>query len=174
MTPRAKELAATILQIIADGNLGTDAIGHFVKLDDIIEEIGDKQDTLNVINHFLLPSKYIRKINDKFEEVHKNKLDYKAYQITALGKTYLSRQTSINVDARQNHFGDIYGSNVSIDSQYVSQIINKQDEETKELLKSLLEATEKKDKSSILKTLGYIGDKSLDLLIAIIAGGVKL
>ena len=32
----------------------------------------------------------------------------------------------------------------------------------------------KKDKDTIIKTLGYIGDKSLDLLIAIIAGGMKL
>ncbi|MES2971406.1 MAG: hypothetical protein V4702_03735 [Patescibacteria group bacterium] len=174
MTPRAKELAATILQIIADGNLGTDATGHFAKLDDIINEIGDKQDTLSVLNSFLLPMKYIRKINDRFEEIHKNKLEYKAYQITALGKNYLSQQSAMHIDARQNHFGNIYGSNISISSQYVSQIIDKQEDETKELLRQLLEVTEKKDKSAILKTLGYIGDKSLDLLIAIIAGGVKL
>lgn len=172
MTPRAEELAITILRMVASGNKGTDTTGLFAKLDDILEEVGDKQDTRNVIDHFLLPLKYIRKINDKFKEINGHKLDYVAYQITQLGRTYLESKNAAIIN--QNNFGNVYGSNISIDSKYVSQIIKEQDDETKQLLEDLLVAAEKKDKSVILKTLGYIGNKSLDLLIAIIAGGVKL
>lgn len=172
MTPRAQELAITILRMIADGGLGGGAEGTFAKLNDIIEEIGDEEDVESIIDGFLLPMKYIRKINDKFKQVHDHELDYTAYQITESGKTHLSKKGATTI--HQNNFGDVYGSNISVDSKYVSQIINSQDDKTKRLLQSLLVATEKKDKSAIIKTLGYIGDKSLDLLIAIIAGGVKL
>lgn len=172
MTPRAKELAVTILRMIANGSLGGGIVGTFAKLDDIIEEVGDKQDAKSVINNFLLPMKYIRKINDKFKEAHNHELDYVAYRITELGKTYLESKNAATI--HQNNFGNVYGSNISIDSKYVSQIIKEQSDETKQLLTDLLVASEKKDKTVILRTLGYIGDKSLDLLIAIIAGGVKL
>lgn len=164
-----------ILRMVAEGKLGSDLSGTFAKLDDIIEEFGDKH-TVKQFVRYLEGMRYIRLINDKFEELHNNILDYKAYQITKLGETYLLKHQGIaqSVSYHQNNFGDISGSNISIDSQYVSQIIDKQDDETKELLTQLLEATEKKDKPAILKALGYIGDKSLDLLVAIIAGGVKL
>jgi DNA-binding PadR family transcriptional regulator len=161
--------------MVAEGKLGSDQSGTFAKLDDIIEEFGDKHTVKSIID-YLEASNYIRKINDKFEKLHNNKLDYKAYQVTEHGRTRLAKNQGIAqpINYHQNNFGDVYGSNISIDSQYVSQIIEKQDDETKELLKELLEATEKKDKPAILKVLGYIADKSLDLLIAIIAGGVRL
>lgn len=107
-------------------------------------------------------------------------LNYSAVAITAWGIDLVEdpdkfgRLFSINIDARQNNFGNITGSNINIDSRYVSQIINEQDDKTQELLKDLNESIKKKDKDTIIKTLGYIGDKSLDLLIAIIAGGMKL
>lgn len=165
----------TILRMVAEGKLGSDRVGLFARLDDIVEEFGDK----NVVKQFieyLQAMGYIRPINDKFEKLHNNKLDYKAYQITEQGKTLLSKHQGVaqNVSFHQNTFGNITGSNIAINSQYVSQIIDDQDEETKSMLEDLLRATEQKDKPLILKTLGYIGDKSLDLLVAIIAGGVKL
>lgn len=165
----------TILRMVADGKLGSDRSGTFAKLDDIIDEFGDKH-TVKQFIRYLEDMRYIRQINDKFKELHNSQLEYKAYQITKLGETYLSKHQSLpqSISYHQNNFGDISGNNVSINSQYVSQIIERQDGETKKLLAELLEATEKKDKSAILKTLGYIGDKSIDLLIAIIAGGVKL
>lgn len=107
-------------------------------------------------------------------------LNYIAVAITAWGidlvedPNEFGRLFSINIDARQNNFGDITGSNINIDSKYVSQIISEQDDKTQELLVSLNRSIKEKDKNAIIKTLGYIGDKSLDLLIAIIAGGMKL
>ena len=164
----------TILRIVADGKLGSDRTGTFAKFDDIAIEIGNKHEAKSIIN-YLLDKGYIRKINDKFEEINNSKLDYKEYQITEKGKTKLNKNTGIHsINLNQNNFGDVNGANISINSQYVSQVIEKQDQETKEYLHQLLIATDKKDKSAILKTLGYIGDKSVDLLIAIIAGGVKL
>lgn len=107
-------------------------------------------------------------------------LNYSAVAITAWGidlvedPNEFGRLFSINIDAHQNNFGDITGSNINIDSKYVSQIISEQDDKTQELLVSLNRSIKEKDKNAIIKTLGYIGDKSLDLLIAIIAGGMKL
>ena len=92
MTPRAKELATTILRMIAEGNLGGDDVGTFAKLDDIIDEIGNKQDVKSIINNFLIPMGYAVKVNAKFKKVHGYDLEYTAYQIKELGKTYLKDQ----------------------------------------------------------------------------------
>lgn len=175
MSIQNDERTITILRMVAEGNLGTNRTGLFAKLDTIIEEFGDKH-TVKQIIQYLLDKGYVKIINEKFEKIHGNQLDYKAYQITEQGKTHLSKSQTPSqpINYHQNNFGNIYGSNISIDSQYVSQIIDNQDDETKQLLKELLEATEKKDKPAILKALGYIADKSLDLLVAIIAGGAKL
>lgn len=174
MDLRNDDRTITILRMVAEGNLGSDQSGTFAKLDDIIEEFGDKHIVKQFIR-YLDDMGYIRQINDKFEKLHNNKLEYKAYQITKLGETFLSRHRGLaqSVSYHQNNFGDVSGSNVSINSQHVSQIIDRLEDETKILLQQLVEAAEKKDKSAILKALGYIGDKSLDLLVAIIAGGVK-
>lgn len=93
MTSTGDELTTTILRMIANGNLGTNKTGLFAKLDDIIEEVGDEVNIKNIITSFLLPKSYIRKINDKFKSVHGYELEYIAYQITELGKTYLSNQS---------------------------------------------------------------------------------
>jgi hypothetical protein len=117
-------------------------------------------------------------VNIKGKFMGKQYLNFSAVAITAWGVDLVEdpeefgRVFSINL--HQNNFGDITGSNISINSQYVSQLIQKQDDTTQKLLEDLIRAADNKDKSTILKTLGYIGDKSLDLLIAIIAGGVKL
>lgn len=90
MSLQNDERTITILRIISEGKLGSEKTGLFAKLDDVIEEMGDKQATKQIIDGFLLPKKYIRIINDKFKSVTGNELDYKAYQITQLGKTFLS------------------------------------------------------------------------------------
>ena len=119
-------------------------------------------------------------VTNKGRFMGKPYLNYSAVAITAWGidlvedSDEFGRLFSINIDARQNNFGNITGSNINIDSRYVSQIINEQDDKAQELLKNLNESIKNKDKDTIIKTLGYIGDKSLDLLIAIIAGGMKL
>jgi uncharacterized protein (TIGR02391 family) len=94
MTPRAKELAITILRIIEEGNLGGGDVGTFAKLDDIIEEIGDKHDVRSVINDFLIPMGYVIKVNEKFKKAHGHELEYTAYQIKELGRTYLNNHHS--------------------------------------------------------------------------------
>jgi hypothetical protein len=69
-------------------------------------------------------------------------------------------------------FGDISGSNIAIGNN-INQIAKKEDAETQKLLQELKVALESRDKNKVLNVLGYLGDKSLDLLIAIIAGGVR-
>jgi hypothetical protein len=176
MSIQNDERTITILRIISQADLGGEhPIGMFASQDKICDEMGEKHTTKDIIR-YLEDMRYIRSVNKQYEEKYGRELGYKAYQITEHGKTHLVKHqgASPSFSYHQNNFGDITSSNISIDSQYVSQIIEEQDDETKELLLKLLEVTEKKDKSAILKTLGYIGDKSLDLLIAIIAGGARL
>jgi hypothetical protein len=165
----------TILRMISQGSLGSEKTGTFAKIDDIIEEFGDKQTVKSFVD-YIVGMGYARIINSKFEKITGNKLDYKGYQITEHGRTFLNdkQASSQSVSYHQNTFGDVHGSNISIDGKYVSQLVNNEDSEMKELLEQLFEATEKKDKITIMKTMGYIGDKSLDLLVAIVAGGIKL
>lgn len=166
------ERLITILRLIKDGNLGTDRTGTFAKSTDLIDEMGDEA-VVNEILPILINKNYIRKINDKFESIHNHALEYDAYQITAMGTNYLS-----TIGPQSLSIGSISGSNVAINSAGVNQILDKQTDKDMqvitELLQDLADASNRKDKLTILKTLGYIGDKYLDLLIAIIAGGVKL
>lgn len=96
MSLQNDERTITILRIISEGKLGTNKTGLFARIDDIVEEMGDKHATKQIIDGFLLPKKYIRKINDKFKSVTGNELDYKAYQITQLGITFLSGKGVLN------------------------------------------------------------------------------
>lgn len=107
MTPRAKELAITILRMIAEGNLGGGDVGTFAKLDDIIEEIGSKEDVESVINNFLLPMRYIVKVNTKFKKIHGYELEYVAYQIKELGKTYLRNQGKAFAPSQSNDADEV-------------------------------------------------------------------
>ena len=117
-------------------------------------------------------------VDTKGRFMGKQYLNFSAVAITAWGVDLVEDPEDFgkifSINLHQNNFGDISGSNISINSPYVSQVISQQDAETKKLLEDLLEATKKKDRPAILKALGHIGDKSLDLLVAIIAGGAKL
>jgi hypothetical protein len=79
---------------------------------------------------------------------------------------------SIKIHA--NSFGNINNSNLSIDSSNIQQIINNEaDEDLKLRLKELEYALKERNKSKIIKILSYIGDKSVDLLISVVAGSIK-
>ena len=170
MTP--KEIRKKILEVLYEHR--SDDIGAAVQdIKDALPAIEDK-----VLHQEIsyLEGKYLAETTGHF--MGQAYLNYYAVRITATGVDLVEDPEAFgklfSINVHQNNFGDISGSNISVNSQYVSQIIDQQDSEVKALLEQLLEATKKKDKSAILKTLSYIGDKSLDLLIAIIAGGVKL
>ena len=68
-------------------------------------------------------------------------------------------------------------STLAINSPYSTQNVHIEhsdafDEETLKLLEDLRDALNKKDKVTVTKILGFIADKSFDLLIAIVAGKV--
>lgn len=104
-------------------------------------------------------------------------LNFTFVAITAGGVDLIEDPDAFNklfaVHVHQHNFGDVANSNVSINSQHVSQMVQVADDETKALLKSLEQALEKKDQKGILKSLKYLGDKSVDLLIAIVAAGLR-
>lgn len=119
-------------------------------------------------------------VNIKGKFMGKAYLNYMAIAISAWGIDLVEdpeefgRLFSVKIDASHNSFSNISNSAITLNSEYVSQVVKGENDDTKKLLEQLIEAADQKDKSAVLKTLGYIGDKSLDLLIAIVAGGVKL
>ena len=68
----------------------------------------------------------------------KQYLNFSAVAITAWGIDLVEDPEEFgkifSINLHQNNFGDINGSNISINSQYVSQVISNQDAETKKLL----------------------------------------
>jgi hypothetical protein len=71
--------------------------------------------------------------------------------------------------------GNISNSNVSVNSSNIRQMIkNETDEDLKLKLGELEKAIKEKDGSKIIKIMQYISDKSVDLLINIIAGSLKV
>ena len=96
----------------------------------------------------------------------------KGYKITGIGKTYLRKQGYV----KQTIYSNINNSNIANESPYAKQSIkiSEQDEETQELLREYLAALESKDSTKIKKYTGYLLDKSVDLGVAVLAGGVIL
>jgi hypothetical protein len=77
-----------------------------------------------------------------------------------------------SIKINNNSFRDVSNSNVNIDSNNVQQIINNEtDPDLKLKLEELQGALNEGDKSKIMSILGYIGDKSVDVLIAILTSG---
>ena len=109
MTPRAHELAATILQMCQSSLYKT--LDHGLKLEDIVDEIGNnnKSDVKSVIDGFLIPSSYIKKVSDA-----------PGYIITPMGRNYLQKQdlqptfnVGNNVNIAYNSPGAVQNINIS-------------------------------------------------------------
>jgi hypothetical protein len=159
MTPRAIELATTILQMCSERPLKTLDKGQHIYLQDIIAELGEKNkhDISSVIKGFLLPMSYIRVIDDS-----------PAYSITQLGKTYLNSQhgsSSFTIGDNVNFAYNSPGAQQSIS-------INDLDEDIRVKINELDEAIQKNDKATFKKTLAYIADKSVDVAIALVTGSL--
>lgn len=157
MTPRAYELATTILQMCEGSPYKT--LDQGLKLEHIVEEIGgkNKHDIESVINHFLIPSSYIKKVSDT-----------PGYMITAMGRNYLQKQgahPTINV-----------GSNVNFayNSPGVIQTINvnELEVELQEKVHEFDQALKIKDANKLKQTFAYIADKSVDVAIALATGAL--
>jgi hypothetical protein len=79
-----------------------------------------------------------------------------------------------SIKIHTNSFGDISNSNISIDSSNIQQIINSEtDPDLKLKLGELQDALKEKDKGKIIKILSYIGDKSIDVLIALLINKIS-
>jgi hypothetical protein len=171
---KPKEIRKKILEALYEHR--ADSMGMQTEnLSSVLKDIDDK--TLHQEISYLEQKNWVKTSG---EYMGKQYLNFSFVGITAWGVDLVEdpeefgKIFSISIDARQNHFSNISGSNIAIDTKYVSQIINDADDETSLLLNDLLKALEKSDKNKIIKILGYIGDKSMDLLVAIVAGGVKL
>ncbi|HRN70548.1 MAG TPA: hypothetical protein PLS49_05170 [Candidatus Woesebacteria bacterium] len=102
---------------------------------------------------------------------HENDLirEINIYSITPLGKNYLA-----NTTANFTSFSNINNSNVAHNSSNVTQSINisKQPQDIQEKIKEIELAIIKKDASGIKKAFSYIADKSVDVAIALLTGGL--
>lgn len=155
----------TILRLVSEARLGSDQTGLFAKFDDIVEEMGDKSTTKQFMRA-LEDLRYIRCINKIYEEKFGRELEYKAYQITELGKTHLNSSGNTTKISIGNN------SNLSWNSPNTKQMIqtNSLDVALRQKIDELQDAAAKKDINTLKKTFGFIADKSVDVAIAIIAG----
>lgn len=160
----------TVLRMISEANLGTDITGHFRKHDDIANELGETNDSLQPTVDKMLAQKLIRVINQKFKEKTGHDLSYTAYQLTELGRSYLHNS---NAPATTVYSG-IYGSNIAHNAPSVVQTvsINSLAPDIKEKIEEFDEAVKKKDGSSMKHAFGYIADKAVDVAIALGTGAL--
>lgn len=158
----------TVLRMISEANLGTDKTGLFKKHDDIASELGETNESLQPTIDKLLGQKLIRIVNDKFEQIHGHALEYIAYQITELGKSYLHQ----NSRPASTVYNGIYGSNIAHNSSNVTQSIsiNALAPDVQEKIKEFDVAIKQKDSSAMKRAFGYIADKSVDVAIALVTG----
>lgn len=166
------EYDETVLREIADGNRKTDATDLFIAKSDLEDEFGANSPRLGeAIDNLKNKRRYIKDIKAILAAIGDTSIDYEAYQVTALGKNYLAKSQGNSINYTIGGHANIAhlspGATQSIN-------INDLDNDLKQKISELQLATKKKDKSAILKILGYIGDKSVDLLAAIAAGQVKL
>lgn len=158
----------TVIRMISEANLGTDATGHFRKHDDIAAELGETNESLQPTIDKLLDQKLIRIVNDKFEQIHSHALEYTAYQITELGKSHMHQ----NNHPSPTVYSGIYGSNIAHNSSNVTQTISIKTvaPDVQEKIKEFDAAVQQKDGSAMKKAFGYIADKAVDVAIALVAG----
>jgi hypothetical protein len=158
----------TVLRMISEANLGTDATGHFRKHDDIASELGETNESLQPTIDKLLAQKLVRVINDKFEQVHGNALEYTAYQITELGKSHMQQ----NNHPASTVYNGVYGSNIAHNSSNVTQTISISTvaPDIQEKVKEFDAAVKQKDSSAMKQAFGYIADKAVDVAIALATG----
>ena len=158
----------TVLRMISEANLGTDKTGFFRKHDDIAAELGETNESLQPTINKLVEQRFIRIVNDKFEQVHGHTLEYTAYQITELGKSHMHQS---------NHpaptvYSNINGSNITHNSSHVTQTISISAlaPDIQEKVKEFDVAVKQKDSSAMKRAFGYIADKSVDVAIALMTG----
>lgn len=158
----------TVLRMISEANLGTDQTGLFRKHDDIAQELGETNESLQPIVDKLLEQRLIRIVNNKFEQVHGRTLDYTAYQITELGKSHMHQ----NSHPAPTVYGNINSSNIAHNSSNVTQTIsiNTLAPDIQEKVKEFDVAVKRKDSSAMKRAFGYIADKSVDAAIALGTG----
>jgi len=158
----------TVLREIAHEPLRVDAYGEYQTKARLRSRFNtDQHKKLDTAAAELIRCEYLEEINEHLS----NGSHWSGYRLTPIGRSLLARSSGSSINYSVNGNANIAhnspGATQSID-------INKLDDDLKQKISELKEATKKKDKSAILKTLGYIGDKSVDLLVAITAGNVKL
>lgn len=152
MTPRAEEIANTILYMCENSKLRTMAGLH---IDNIVDEVGDEDDVESVIDNFLIPMKYI------MENAHAEGY----YTITELGKNYLRQNTNSSNMSFGNNTNIAYNSPNAQQSINIDISIYPQDVQDK--IQELQDAVRDNDKLKFTTALGYILDKGVDIAIAI-------
>lgn len=103
------------------------------------------------------------------EEMTGESVSNKGYKITQLGKSKIGGNSNV---IPATVYANITNSNIAHHSPHATQSIkiSEQPEDIQEKFAELQDAITKKDASAIKKALGYIADKSVDVVIAIITG----
>lgn len=145
------------------------------EIDTDFSEILDADDIDDILDQ-LIARKYIKIKNFvpfayDFGDGLKQATAIDIYELTPIGKNFLANKT-----ANFTSFNNISHSNITHQSSQINQIlqINNLPEDVQQMLKELQFAVEKRDKNGIKKALSYLADKSVDVVIALITGGLNL
>jgi len=172
---KSKEIRKIILETLYNHRQD-----DLLRIDDFSEEL--KKKNLEIDERTLHGEiKYLKEkilVDTMGDFCGKEYLHFSGLKITAYGIDLVEdpeefgKLFSINISS--NSFGDINNSNISVNSNNIQQLIkNETNDELKSKLKELEKAINEKDKSRIIKTLQYIGDKSVDVLIALLINKVS-
>lgn len=152
MTPRAKEIANTILHMCDTSTYKTLA---GLCIDSIVDEVGSKTDVKSVIRGYLVPMNYIKE----------NTQTRGYYYITELGKNHIRGSTG----KTDMSFGD--NTNFAYNSPNAQQNINIDisiyNQDVQDKIGELQDAASNNDKTKFKSAMVYILDKGVDIVIAV-------
>jgi len=127
-----------------------------VHRDNLIGNFSNKREAKEVLDRYLVKMDYVRPSDDN-----------QFYKITALGRAYLSQSSTGSVS-----YSHISNSNIAHQSPNSSQPItlNELPDDIQKMIADFDDATHKNDGKEMMKALGYIADKSVDVAISLITG----
>lgn len=163
-----KQLRSEILKYLYENRAS-----HWVETQDLLEYLKVSEKELHT-EILYLKGKYL--LETAAEAVGKEFLYFNFLNITSNGIDLVENPESGEgfVSININTFRDVSNSNLSIGSRDINQNLNisNVDEGLTQKIEELKQALEEKNQSKVLTILKYIGDKSVDLLISIIASGL--
>lgn len=167
---RLTELEESILRYLSSRSHSYERIEEKFVSEGVDEQlVAMAIDTLYKNKHYITIKRLMKVGFYSFDQEITENDQENCYAITSLGKNYLA-----NTARNFASFSNIINSNVANNSLGAKQTINlsSQSQNIQNKVEELQSAVKYKDSSRIKKIFGYIADKSIDVAIAILTGGL--